>query len=418
MGSVYRRGNKLWIAIMDRSTGKQRCMPSGFKVGEETLARQAMKQLEAQVAAQGWPQKQDLGPITVEKYAKTWIRKREARGVEDAENEEAHLRLHVLPHIGSMAMQDVRPRHLKGVVDGMRGDGKHAPRTVLRVYGTMRLLFRAAVIDEVIVASPAVLGKGELPKKEDKDSAWRSSAIYTRQESVALISSDLIPPDRRMLYGLEFLAAARIGEAVAQRWWHYDQTAEPLGRLLIARSHQKKTTKSHRGREMPVHPVLAAMLAEWKLGGWVEMMGRQPTPDDLIVPSRDGEMRSRHHARNKLLEDLDRLGLRHRRSHDLRRTFITLARVDGARGDILEHVTHAQRGDIINVYTSLPWAALCEEVAKLKIERRGGHLHARTEDDEKDPDPRHPPTFTTVPTTATAIAAERVATAWKNKGND
>jgi hypothetical protein len=35
---------------------------------------------------------------------------------------------------------------------------------------------------------------------------------------------------------------------------------------------------------MPVHPVLAAMLAEWKLQGWPEMMGRTPEPDDLVVP--------------------------------------------------------------------------------------------------------------------------------------
>jgi hypothetical protein len=44
------------------------------------------------------------------------------------------------------------------------------------------------------------------------------------------------------------------------------------------------------------------------------MMGRKPSPDDLIVPSREGHMRSRHHSRNKLLEDLTRLGLRQLRA--------------------------------------------------------------------------------------------------------
>ena len=79
-------------------------------------------------------------------------------------------------------------------------------------------------------------------------------------------------------------------------------------------------------------------------------------------------MRSRHHTRNKLLEDLERLGLRARRGHDLRRTFITLARADGARADLLETVSHAPRGDIINIYTSMPWENLCAEVFKLRIE--------------------------------------------------
>src|SRR5262249_11445890 len=64
------------------------------------------------------------------------------------------------------------------------------------------------------------------------------------------------------------------------------------------------------------------------------------------------------------------LGLRHRRGHDLRRTFITLAQVDGARRDILERVTHNPKsGAAIDLYTSYPWASLCEEVAKLKVSR-------------------------------------------------
>lgn len=48
------------------------------------------------------------------------------------------------------------------------------------------------------------------------------------------------------------------------------------------------------------------------------------------------------------------LGLRRRRGHDLRRTFITLAQVDGARRDLLETVTHGPRGDIVSIYTTFP----------------------------------------------------------------
>jgi hypothetical protein len=62
---------------------------------------------------------------------------------------------------------------------------------------------------------------------------------------------------------------------------------------------------------------------------------------------------------------------RHRRGHDLRCTFITLAQVDGARRDLLETITHGPRGNIINVYTTFPWPALCAEVAKLRIKKIG-----------------------------------------------
>src|SRR5450631_4538094 len=38
--------------------------------------------------------------------------------------------------------------------------------------------------------------------------------------------------------------------------------------------------------------------------------------------------------------------------------------------DLVETVTHGPRGDIVSVYTTFPWPALCAEIAKLKIELR------------------------------------------------
>jgi hypothetical protein len=85
-------------------------------------------------------------------------------------------------------------------------------------------------------------------------------------------------------------------------------------------------------------------------------------------------MRSKTYVFKRLRDDLALLGLRHRRGHDLRRTMISLARTDGARKDILELCTHAPRkGGAIDLYTTFPWEALCEEVAKLKVQRRTSH---------------------------------------------
>jgi hypothetical protein len=88
------------------------------------------------------------------------------------------------------------------------------------------------------------------------------------------------------------------------------------------------------------------------------------------VPTRNGTGRKPNESQEALLLDLAVLGLRTRaggRGHDLRRTFITLAQVDGAVRFKLEAVTHGPRGEIIGQYTSYPWPALCAEVAKLKV---------------------------------------------------
>ncbi len=125
-----------------------------------------------------------------------------------------------------------------------------------------------------------------------------------------------------------------------------------------------------------MHPTLAKVLAAWKLAGWERMLGRAPGLDDLLIPSRVGRNRTTNHMLHKFYEDLERIGLRRRRQYDSRRTFISLTQADGARKDILRWVTHGPDGDIVSLYTTLPWATLCEEVAKLKIGLRKGTLIA------------------------------------------
>lgn len=120
-------------------------------------------------------------------------------------------------------------------------------------------------------------------------------------------------------------------------------------------------------RDVPVHPRLAAALAAWKLSGWAHTYGRSPRPEYLIVPTRRQTPRGQRESRNQLVRDLGLLDLRHRRGHDLRRSFISLARGAGARRDLLEAVTHGPKGDIVSMYTTFEWAPLCAEVAKLTI---------------------------------------------------
>ncbi|HEX7941294.1 MAG TPA: hypothetical protein VF488_05790, partial [Gemmatimonadaceae bacterium] len=105
------------------------------------------------------------------------------------------------------------------------------------------------------------------------------SAVIGAGKMETIISDTRIPADRQVVYALELLAGVRTGEAAAPRWRHYDATMRPLGKLLVAKSYnmrknREKSTKTDAVKHVPVHPVLAAMLANWKLGGWAEMMGR------------------------------------------------------------------------------------------------------------------------------------------------
>jgi len=76
----------------------------------------------------------------------------------------------------------------------------------------------------------------------------------------------------------------------------------------------------------------------------------------------------------KLHQDLERIGLRQRRQHDARRTFISLARGGGARKDMLKWVTHGPGDDVMDDYTTPPWEALCEAVACLRVGLKTGDV--------------------------------------------
>jgi hypothetical protein len=117
------------------------------------------------------------------------------------------------------------------------------------------------------------------------------------------------------------------------------------------------------------------MLAEWKRAGWPSEFGGEPGADDLVVPmpstarGEAGRMRTPQGSLKRFHQDLEVLGLRLRRAHDLRRTMISLARSDGANKDILRRATHKPPKEVLEGYTTFEWDVLCREVEKLKIRR-------------------------------------------------
>lgn len=368
MGSIYARHRKLWVKYRDHR-GEIVRRPTVFYVGQEEDARRALDAAEELVRQQRSDAARGvLGPMTVERYAHEWLKQRAAQGIRSLADERARLELHVLPTLGKLPLAEVEPRHMRELVLELRAL-KMAPRTVRNVYGVVRVMFHDAVADGRIKATPCVLRKGILPPVEDKDPSWRAGAIYTAEELMMLsLCPDLVEL-HRVTHALKGFAALRHGEAAGLRWSSWDPSAQPLGRLLVASSYTGRT-KSGTVRHVPVHPLLGRVLTRWKEQGWAEYFGREPTAGDLIVPSyRDLTlMQPKKETWRHLAGDLQALGLRHRRGHDLRRTFISLCLAGGARKDLIELVTHApRRSSALDWYVTIPWEVLCAEVLKMRL---------------------------------------------------
>jgi len=305
-----------------------------------------------------------------------FVARRASDRVEDVDSEEGRLKhLAMLDdvRIGALTTPAYRAAMLRVRDHDRKPDGSRlAPRTIIHVHRTFALMMRTAVAEGVISTNPCTLLPGDLPAKKDKDPTWRRTARFSRAELRALISDARIPEDRRTFWAVMFLASTRFGEAAALRWADYDPAARPLGKLTIEKSYstkrrREKDTKTEVPREMPVLPLLAGILAAWKASGWKDMAGREPKPEDLIVPSREGRNRNVNHMLRRFKQDCERIGLRARRQHDTRRTFISLAREGGA-SDLLKWCTHGAPGEIIDQYTTPSWAVLCREALCAAIE--------------------------------------------------
>jgi integrase len=382
---VYRRHNKLWLRYTDRN-GKLVRKPTPYRVGQEALAERALEIARAIEESGGKYQDPLTGVVSADRYARQWLREREATHPDNWKDNRTHLELHILPHIGGMKLADVRPRHLVALFAELRRapeSDRLSPKSIRNVYGTVRALLRDAFIADLIPSNPCVLTRQHLGELDQHDPLARAAELYTHEEVEKLISGSEIPIDRRVFYALEALAGLRLGEAAGLRWKHYDPTTPHLGRLLVVTSYDKGRTKTRRVRYVPVHPTLAAILTEWRLA-WPDIYGGPVLPESRIVgvvkqPGKGrryetGALRTKSIVGKAFRRDLAVLGLTHRRGHDLRSSFISLAEADGADRHRIQDVTHTARvgqQSAFEGYLVRNWPTLCEEVAKLKIKRRG-----------------------------------------------
>jgi integrase len=375
VATLYARKNRWWVAWYEN--GGRRQTSTGLLLEDKAKAEAVKRRIEeelAKCAALG-----EKSPGTVGAWRKTWLKQRATDGVASVKDDAA--RLKHARELDSLRLEEVTPKHIRELVLRLKREGRLAPRTVRHVYSTLSLMFRDAVIEGHLRATPCVLRRGDLPAKKDADPTWRDGAVFSRAEVEQLLSDARVPEERRALYAVLFCGGLRIGEVAALRWRHYEPDLQPLGKLLVALSYNRKTATvkgvkvEGRTRQVPVHPVLAAALASWRLGGWERYVGHAPQAEDLLLPNYRGAHLRDPVVHANLLRDLEALGLRARRVHDARRTFISLAMADGARKDVLRWVTHGPSGDVVDAYTTLPWTALCAEVGKLHLTPR--HLNGR-----------------------------------------
>jgi integrase len=313
-GHIRRRGERSWELKFDVGadpvTGKRRIRYASFK-GTKRDAEIELSRLVTQNAA---GEGVDPSKATVAEFIERWERDWASANVspKTLERYKQILRLNVVPHIGTMRVQKLRPVHLNELYGKLqRTGGKNgrplSARSVGHVHRVVhRFLGHAATWGVVSQNVAAVVGPPPVPEGE-----------------ITILTEDQIGATLRHLEGrtlrpiVSFLlgTGARRGEALALRWkdLHLDK-----GIVRIERKSPK--TKNGR-RNVAISPWLIAELRAHRARQQERRLalGLGRAPDDSLVFARwDGSTRSPHWLTQKFALAMDSLkidctlhGLRH-----------------------------------------------------------------------------------------------------------
>lgn len=290
---------------------------------KEVLAGLAELQAKLHSAA---PQQTPLALLTVEAYAHRWLKQRVKRGELSGKSAEVRgqvLGSHVLPMMGSLAINELSPAVIRAWVDGLplrrMSNGRRYARPT--VEGWWRIL-KAFVKDACAEAGlPDPTYRIRLGGDAGDSTPRRETEVPTRDEVARLL--EYINEREPQWYPIAFMAlntGMRSGELIELRGMDIDERA---GMVRVRRSYNKeggvKAPKSRAGmRDWPLTDEIAAVL-----------LPSRPRPDDLLLPSPDGSRIDSQAFYKAMVRCSDRCGLSVVVTPQVCRRYVNTALVDG-----------------------------------------------------------------------------------------
>jgi integrase len=163
---------------------------------EKSLARRKLARINAELAAGRDPfDAADLAsvPERVAAYADAWLAKRKAQGVGMVHKERRNLELYALDSVGRLPLCDVRPSHIRSILDEAAATGLRR-NSLAHIRGVLHRLFRAAVEDEAIEINPVAAVR--TPKTRE---VRKQRAILTDAELEKFVACAEVDLELRML---------------------------------------------------------------------------------------------------------------------------------------------------------------------------------------------------------------------------
>lgn len=255
------------------------------------------------------------GKVTVEDLAQRWLTHDARKRTSTRKRDEAIIRLHVLPALGTKRLSNVTPADIQHLVDTWTTS---SPSTVSRQYSTMRAMFSYAVDSDWLARSPC---RGvRLPRVELVD---RPEVDGEMLSSVARALGAAWEP----FVWLGALGGLRWAEVAGLRVCDIDTEhcrVTVVGQIGRDRKLGRPKTQAAR-RSMSVPPWLAAMLASLVAERDVDGDG-----EALLFVTRRGTPLDYTRWRARVwVPAVEQAGVPHLRFHDLRSAAATAMVMSG-----------------------------------------------------------------------------------------
>lgn len=340
MGSIRRapRTNR-WEARYRDPTGRQRTATFDRKGDAQAF----LASTENDIQRGGW-RTPEAGRLTFAEVATAWLQANPAKRATTLSRDTTVVRVHLLPLLGSMRLDQLRPSDMKATVDAMAKRGL-APRTIRTNYGVLRAILAWAVQDDLIARSPC---RGiRLPEV-----AKTPKAVASADDIARLV--DAMPTDYRVavLLGAMGLREAEVFGLRVESIDFLRRTVtvqatinEVDGRFVEG---DGKTTASVRTISLPrlVTDELAAHLAR---------TGRKAPSDLVLQAANGGPVRAANFRLRVYGPAVRAAGLDGVTFHRLRHSAGYIMRAAGVPLEVIQRrLGHASIRTTADVYGSLP----------------------------------------------------------------
>jgi integrase len=261
-------GHGSWYLSVELPPGpggdRRRIRRGGFAAQAE--ARAAMEQLLVPPPGQAAG-----GPLTTGQWLRHWIAGRATPRYSTVRGYESHVRLYLIPYLGSVVLADLQPAHVQAMLTAISRaaadrDRPLAASTLARIHATLRAALNAAIRAGHLPANPASRTELPGPARRPRAVIWTTAriadwqqtgrrpavAVWTPAQTAAFLNS---ARDDRLyaLWHLIALRGLRRGEAAGLRWRDIDldtatilicqQLQQYAGHLALSRP---KTASSER----------------------------------------------------------------------------------------------------------------------------------------------------------------------------